>query len=308
MAAASTAEAVPIATLIHMVTIKLSSSNYLLWRNQVVPMLSSHGLLQYVDGSSAPPLETITTNNVVAPNPDYTSWHEKDQRILGVLLSSLTEESMSEVIGCKTSRSVWLALEAAFSHSSTSRAHQLREELFFLSKGTLSVEDLSRKFKNLCDQLAAIGRPVDASDQSHWFMRGLGPTFSSFSDVRMALNPVPSFRDLVQQAKAYELFHHSLDAASPTSPAFVAHGYASHQSASIQGRGQPSRGGSFSSRGGNSNNRGGKGGCKPFTPRCQICRGPHYADKCPQRYSTEPTSAQLAQAFNATWNISNESA
>ncbi|KAL8519408.1 hypothetical protein ACS0TY_010374 [Phlomoides rotata] len=87
----------------------------------------------------------------------------------------------------------------------------------------MNVTDYTKKFKLLIDQLAAIGCPVLDSDKSrHWFLRGLGPQFSSFSDVCMAITPTPSFHDLAHQARNFELFHQSLDSGSSTTAAFVA--------------------------------------------------------------------------------------
>jgi len=37
-------------TMVHMLTIKLISSNYLLWRNQVTPLLTSPELFGFLDG------------------------------------------------------------------------------------------------------------------------------------------------------------------------------------------------------------------------------------------------------------------
>ena len=45
----------PFNTLIHMITIKLSSTNYLLWKSQLLPLLESQNLLGYVDGTIIPP-------------------------------------------------------------------------------------------------------------------------------------------------------------------------------------------------------------------------------------------------------------
>lgn len=118
---------------------------------------------------------------------------------------------MSEVVGCTTSRSVWLPLESAFSHSSVSRAQQLREELLFLRRGDLSVADFGRKFKSLCDQLVAIGKPVDDTNKGHWFLRGLGPQFSGFSDTRMVMRPMPGFRELLNQAVQFDIFMRTME-------------------------------------------------------------------------------------------------
>lgn len=297
-------DSIPMATLIHMITIKLSSSNYLLWKNQVVPVLASHDLLGFVDGTVPPPPATLTDESgKVSPNPDYTTWYAKDQRILSLLQSSLTEESMAEVIGASSSRAVWLALEAAFSHDSESRAHQLREELQMLKKGTLSVAEYGRKFKLLCDQLAAIGRPVDNSDKTHWFLRGLGSQFTSFSDVRMALTPRPALRDLIHQAQSFELFSRSTESSEPVQAAFTV------QNRGADGRG--SRASHSSNRGGGRNGSRGRGR-RNYVPKCQMCgiEG-HFADRCPNRFDrtffrNNGAAANLAQAFGANCNISSE--
>lgn len=47
-----------------------------------------------------------------------------NQRLLSLMLSSLTEEVMAEVVGLSTSREVRVALENTFSHSS--KAHEIR--------------------------------------------------------------------------------------------------------------------------------------------------------------------------------------
>ncbi|KAF8395866.1 hypothetical protein HHK36_019821 [Tetracentron sinense] len=55
----------------HFVSIKHDGSNYLLWRNQLVPILLSQALLGYVDGSLAPLNITIAD----LPNVAHQQWH-----------------------------------------------------------------------------------------------------------------------------------------------------------------------------------------------------------------------------------------
>ncbi|KAL8494213.1 hypothetical protein ACS0TY_025133 [Phlomoides rotata] len=43
------------ATLLHMVTIKLSSTNYLLWKTQLVSILDCQNFTSFVDGSKPAP-------------------------------------------------------------------------------------------------------------------------------------------------------------------------------------------------------------------------------------------------------------
>lgn len=104
--ASSSESSLPMATLIHMLTIKLSSSNYLLWKNQVSPLLLHQNRSRFVDGSSQAPPKTLTTDGKESVNPAFTSWLETDQKILLLLQSSLSEEAMSEVLGLSSSREV----------------------------------------------------------------------------------------------------------------------------------------------------------------------------------------------------------
>lgn len=246
----------------------------------------------------------------------------KDRKLLSVMYTSLSEDAASEVIDSSTSRDTWVTLEVVF--SSVSRQHQLREELFSLRRGDSSVKDYGKKFKLLCDQLNAVGRSVEESDKSHWFLRGLGVRFAGFADTRMAFSPIPAFRDLFHQAKQYDLMLRAMEGSTPQAT-FMAD-RASSTRGSSHGRGQssgnsPSSGhnggrgpthdrGSPFGRGQTSTSRGGtgstNGGRKPYVPRCQICHGEHYADKCPRFLSARQavSSANLAQAFTSFCNVS----
>ena len=105
----------PFNTMIHMVTIKLSTSNYLLWRSQLLPLLESQELLGHVDGTLAPPPRFAPTDSQM-PNIKHLAWKKTDKHFLSLLLSSLTEKAMVEVVGLSTSCEVWLTLENTFNH------------------------------------------------------------------------------------------------------------------------------------------------------------------------------------------------
>ncbi|KAI3669704.1 hypothetical protein L6452_41051 [Arctium lappa] len=243
-------------TLLHMITIKLSSSNYLLWRNHMLPIFTYQKLLGHIDGSSSAPSPTITVDDKTLPNPEALTWTDIDQQAVIVLQYSLTEEAAAEVLGLTTARNIWLALEAAYSNASVERIHSLRDSLRQLTKGTSSVSDYCRRFKAICEQLSAIGHPVVEIDKLHWFLCGLGPSYETFSTAIRATKPAPLFRDLVTQAESHELFLQSLHGTPPPPVAFHAQNYA-------QGRGR-----SFSSRGNNSRGRGRGQGRRPPTVNC----------------------------------------
>ncbi|KAJ0581551.1 putative RNA-directed DNA polymerase [Helianthus annuus] len=182
--------------------------------------------------------------------------------------------------------------------------HLLRDSLRQISKGSASVTDFSRKFKAICDQLAAIGHPVTDTDKTHWFLCGLGSSFENFSTAIRTNRDVLAFRDLVTKAESHENFLQTLHPTPVSSPvAFTANQQRSRGSTSSAGKG---RSPSFS-RGSGSQSLS-RGSRRP--PHCQLCRTDgHYANKCPRLASFASASthdAHLAQAFQAQCHVTTE--
>ncbi|KAI3700963.1 hypothetical protein L2E82_45604 [Cichorium intybus] len=151
-----------------------------------------------------------------------------------------------------------------YSGSSVERIQNLRDQVRQISKGTSTVADFGRKFKSLCDQLAAIGHPVDDSDKIHCFLYELGASFESFSTaIRASLSPL-NLRDLIAQAEGHEIFLRSLHGSGPPPVAFNTQTTPTHN----KGRGRSFRSGR------------GRGRRPPY---CQLCHTKgHYASACPQ--------------------------
>ncbi|KAJ0808389.1 putative transcription factor interactor and regulator CCHC(Zn) family [Helianthus annuus] len=318
-----------------MIAIKLTPNNYISWRTQMVPILSIQQLLSHVDGSLTPPTPTILSGEKEITNPSHTSWIRDEQQAIILLNASLSEEVFSITVGLSSAREIWVALEAAFCNASVERVQNLRDNLRALKKGDKSVADFARSFKNICDQLTAIGHPIDAMDQVHWFLCGLGTSFESFSTTTRSVRPIPSFVDLVASAESHELFiknlHGTLQNDTSNTLAFMA------QSSNITNNNnfrQSNFGGStansghqFKSNRSNYNTRsnrtnynsrfGGQSGNffrgqnktnrPPFNnfqrPTCQLCnKHGHSAAQCFHLASFAQSTAspdQLAQAFHA---------
>ncbi|KAG6753564.1 hypothetical protein POTOM_041542 [Populus tomentosa] len=259
----------PFNTMIHMVTIKLSSSNYLLWKSQLLPLLESQGLLGHVDGTLVPPPQFDPPTSQT-PNRSHLAWKATDQRLLSLLLSSLTEEAMAEAVGLSTSREVWTALETTFSHRSKAREIRLKDDLQLMKRGTRPVTVYAHAFKALY--------------------------FFTFSTAHMAQTFLPCFTDLVSKAESFEIFQQSLETSAPPVAAFTANRSSSHRGSSSfrQNRGRGYGSSSNSSHSGQNRNHTNQGR-RP--PRCQICRlEGHYADRCQQRYDRHEATAYLAES------------
>nr|TKR59016.1 hypothetical protein D5086_0000327510 [Populus alba] len=151
----------------------------------------------------------------------HNMWKQLDQLVISLLLSSLTEEALSITIGFTTSRDVWNSLETTFSQKSKARELQIKDELHLMRRGSRSILEYSRIFKAHCNQLSTMGCPIEDTDKVHWYLRGLGHEFSTFSITQLSLTLIPSFKDIVPKAESFDLFSKSIDHNTGV-PAYVA--------------------------------------------------------------------------------------
>ncbi|KAJ0799808.1 putative RNA-directed DNA polymerase transcription factor Lambda-DB family [Helianthus annuus] len=279
---------------------------------EMMPILTYQGLFSHVDGSLPPPSPLIRSNDKEVANPDYAQWVKDEQQAIILLNASLTEEAFSVTIGLTSARDIWVALEAAFCNASVERVQNLRDNLRALKKGEKSVAEFGRAFKAICDQLSAIGHPVDSMDQLHWFLCGLGTSFESFSTTTRSVRPIPNFVDLLASAESHEMFmknlHGSVDTPTvaftaqtgPQRPNTFGSSYRPQRSQQAQFR--PNRPTFNNYRGSNR-----QFGRQSRPPTCQLCRKTgHYANQCYQLSTyaaTAPSPDQVAQAFHAQCQI-----
>jgi hypothetical protein len=121
--ASSSQTVVPTPLLGQIVAIKLSKTNYVLWRAQVLlPIIRGVQLQGYLDGSLAAPEEKIpnksdgkTTEEI---NPEFIRWTALEQQVLGFLMTTMTPEVMCQVASCTTPKDVWSLLEQTYASQS----------------------------------------------------------------------------------------------------------------------------------------------------------------------------------------------
>jgi hypothetical protein len=86
---------------------KLSKTNYMLWKGQVLPPIRAAQMEGLLTGAEAMPAQTIVVkssdNTSAQPNPEYARWVSCDQAVLGYLFSSLTREVLMGVTTLTTS-------------------------------------------------------------------------------------------------------------------------------------------------------------------------------------------------------------
>ncbi|CAA7042354.1 unnamed protein product [Microthlaspi erraticum] len=303
------------------VTLKLSDSNYLLWKTQFESLLSSQKLVGSVNSTiAAPPsTQTVVVGGVptVEPNPLFDAWFCTDQLVRSWLFGTLSEEVLGVVHNLSTSREIWLSLAEHFNQSSLAHQFALKRQLRFLTKKGKTLTAYCRELKNICDALASIGKPVDEEMKIFGFLNGLGKEYDSVSSgIQRDLSKPhpPSFNDVVTEIQAYDLKlqAYEADEAANTHLAFnkeqtdynksYKSGSQTFNSGQRGGRGfGPNRGrGGFSSRGRGFPQHQSQSTGTGERPVCQICgRVGHTAIKCYNRFDNNYQAQDTPQAFSA---------
>lgn len=150
-----------------LVSVKLGSNNYLLWRSQFLPVLHANGLTGFIDGTNKCPSEfLVDLEGVVTQerNPKYLEWVQQDQNVLRWINATLTESVLAHVVGLSSAQVVWNALEKRFASLSRSHIIQLKTQLQSLKKGSQSITEYIQRIKHLSDSLASASSPIDEDD------------------------------------------------------------------------------------------------------------------------------------------------
>ncbi|KAF6142521.1 hypothetical protein GIB67_039485 [Kingdonia uniflora] len=187
--------------------IKLSKTNYLLWKSQLIPLLKGCNLYDYVTDVSSYPTQFLSDKNGVfgTQNLAYTSWYHKDQLLLSWILSSLTELVYAHVVGLASTYKVWMNLKRTYCNQSGIRVMQLKQQLQQQQNESLSISEYLLKIKGVVDQLASIGKVVDEEDLILHVLRSLGPKYTAFITSITTRSTAISFTDLHGMLLSHEI-------------------------------------------------------------------------------------------------------
>lgn len=146
-----------ISNLSSFITVKLGSSNFLIWKNQFQNILRATNLFGYVDGSTSKPSSTVKDSTV-----HLTHCYE-----------------------------IWSALEKRFTSLSRSHIHQLKNRLNTITKGANTMEDFLRQIQDIAEQLSLASSPIDEEDLVLITLNGLPDEFDAFkTTIRARTEPI----------------------------------------------------------------------------------------------------------------------
>lgn len=103
---------------------KLDEKNFLVWRQQVEPMINAHNLQSYIHFSEIPQqFLSASDREACKENPLYRNWLKQDQWLLSWLQSTLSGAIKPRVLGCVHSFQLWDRIPDHFQKLTHSKRH-----------------------------------------------------------------------------------------------------------------------------------------------------------------------------------------
>jgi hypothetical protein len=177
----------------HLITFKLSPTNYMFWRAQVAPLLGSHYLMGYVDGTLPCPPVIVDSVNGLVYNLAHRIWVGQDQANLSSIQGSLTPEVAGMLVFAKTSHEAWTILERSFASQSQARCNTLHRELGECEKLDSTATVFYNKVKALANTLASIGQTITDSEFNSYIINCLDKDYDGLVEIineRTNTNPL----------------------------------------------------------------------------------------------------------------------
>ncbi|XP_042027284.1 uncharacterized protein LOC121774483 [Salvia splendens] len=112
-----------------------------------------------------------------AMNEEFISWQRQDRRVTAWLLSSLSEGALGLVVGLRSSRDIWSALETNFASRSTAKIMQYRQQMQNLKKDSLSMSEYIGKMRSYFDLLGSVRCRISEDEQVMHILGGLGQEY-----------------------------------------------------------------------------------------------------------------------------------
>jgi len=158
---------------------KLDSENYLLWCQQVEPVIKAHKLHHFLVNPSIPlKFKTVADSDANRISPEYEAWEQQDQLLLAWLQSTISRDMLRRVIGCKHSWQLWDRIHAYFQTHVNAKLCHLRSELRH-TKLEGSVSEFLLKIQSLVGSIHAIGESVSYREHLDVILEGLPRDYES---------------------------------------------------------------------------------------------------------------------------------
>lgn len=113
-----------ISNLSSFVTVKLDSTNYIVWKRQFQNIRCANGLIGYVEGTiECPTTKTVDASSKEVLNASHQEWIVIDAHLLSCITATLTPSIYTAILYFTKSHEVWSFLKRYFTSLSRSHVH-----------------------------------------------------------------------------------------------------------------------------------------------------------------------------------------
>jgi hypothetical protein len=283
----------------NLMSTKLDSSNYMIWKLQITAVLDAYSMLEHLDGSIPKPNQFLTTETgIQAVNPDFLVWNKKDKALLTLLYSTCSSSVLAMVVGKSSSQEVWNTLEERFTSTARSNVLNLKLELQSIKKaGNETVSSYLQRIKTVRDKLSAVGVHSDHEELIHVILKGLPKEYAPFASAirtRDTILPLEKLSVLLQTEE--QSMNEATESLSNSALAM----FVSHNKPNFNGNQGFNRG-----RGRNSYSRGRGGGGRNSSFN-QGFSSPNASTQYHPQYQQQQISPPAQQASQTTFQGKNE--
>jgi FtsZ-binding cell division protein ZapB len=168
----------------NLMSTKLDSTNYMIWKLQISAILDAYSVIDHLDGSTPQPRQVLVSETGIQQvNPAFLIWQKRDKSFLSLLYSTLSSPVLAMVVGLSTSQEVWDKLEERFTCTARANVLNLKLELQSIKKGNESVSSYLQRIKTVRDKLSAVGVHSDHEELLHVILKGLPKEYAPFASA-----------------------------------------------------------------------------------------------------------------------------
>uniref|UniRef100_A0A1J3I1T7 CCHC-type domain-containing protein n=1 Tax=Noccaea caerulescens TaxID=107243 RepID=A0A1J3I1T7_NOCCA len=284
---------------------KLTPLNYLMWSRQVRALLEGHELQHFIDDTNSAPSQTVLVDAVSSPNPAYAPWRRQDRLLYSSMIGAISLPVQPVVSSATTTKEVWSLLATTFGNPSRGHIRQLKHQIKQCSKGTQTISEYLRSIKSKADDLALLGKPMDAEDLTEQILAGLGDEYKPEIDAINGRDLPISYSELHERLLNREAMIMCTE--GPSVGPIVAHAADAHPRQQWRNNhNRPTNNHNNSNRANQNNN---PRFFKPYLGRCQACGVTGHSVKyCPEYRIVKgvgPSSPMVPHMRpNTAWNAS----
>ena len=120
------------------------------------------------------------------------------------LRGTVTKDILSMIVESQTASEVWRSIEEHMLPTTKEHESWLKCSLYSLKKGNTKLKEFLKKFKSLCDNLAAIGKSISDEDKVFQLERSLGPNYADFKTTMLTKPPYPTIKQFILALQIHE--------------------------------------------------------------------------------------------------------